>query len=86
MTRSEFKRHVVETYDISETTFDRFIEDALAYFGMTLEEYVRGRHLELQRAGMKNVEIYRLILEEAADMRFAVKGLTERRVRRLIYG
>jgi hypothetical protein len=86
MTRSEFRRHVVATYDISETAFCRILEESLAYFGMTLEEYVRSRHLELQRTGRKNAEIYRIILDETKDMRFAAKGLTERRVRRLIYG
>jgi hypothetical protein len=86
MTRSEFKRHIVGNYDISETTFDRMLEETAAYFGMTLEEYVRSRHLQLQRSGRKNDEIYRLIIDETRDMRFAVKGLTERRIRRLIYG
>jgi hypothetical protein len=86
MQADDMKRHLAETYGISEDGFERLMEEFLAYFGSTLEQYVRSRHLELQRTGKKNPEIYRTIAAEACTRRFAVGELSERRVRRLIYG
>ncbi len=86
MDRAEFKRYVVDTYGMTESAFDKLFEEFLACFGQTLEEYVAARHAALQRAGRKNAEIYRLIRKETEAMRFAAPALTERQVRRLIYG
>jgi hypothetical protein len=82
----EFKRHVVTNYGVSESEYERLHEEFLAYFAPTLEEFVRDRHLELQRSGRKNPEIFRLIQAEAAKRRFGVEELSERRIRRIVYG
>ena len=86
MDQTEFKRYVVGSYGMTEGAFDKLYEEFLACFGQTLEEYVAVRHTALQRAGRKNAEIYRLIGEETRGMRFAAPPLTERQIRRLIYG
>jgi hypothetical protein len=86
MQASEFRRHLKETYGIAEDDFGRLMDEFLAYFGSTLEEFVRIRHLELQRMGKRNPEIYRQISGEARALRFVEKDLSERRVRRFIYG
>jgi len=86
MQSAEFKRHLELTYDIAEKDSDQLMEEFLAYFGSTLDEFVRARHGQLQKAGKKNPEIYRQILREAGTIRFAEKALSERRVRRIIYG
>jgi len=86
MQSSEFRRHLEETYGIAGEDYSRLVEEFLAYFGSTLEEYVRARHLALQRLGKRNPEIFRQIVEESQTLRFAERDLSERRVRRLIYG
>jgi hypothetical protein len=82
----EFRLHITQTFNISSQDFDRLMEEFLGYFDSTLEEYVRQRHLELQREGKKNEGIYREILEEVSLRRFASRPLSLRRVRRMIYG
>ena len=86
MQSSELKNHLKETYGIPAEAFDRLMEEFLFYFGSTLEEFVRERHLQLQKMGKKNPEIYRQIAAEARNLRFAADDLSERRVRRIIYG
>ncbi|MGA2976197.1 MAG: hypothetical protein ABSF77_12875 [Spirochaetia bacterium] len=86
MQRSDLKQHIVETYGISENNFERLHEEFLAFYNQTIEEYVGQRHLELQKAGKKNDEIYRLIRAELDARRFAVKQMSERQIRRLVYG
>ncbi len=86
MNLDEFRRHITSNYGIAESDFERLHEEFLSYFGRTLEEYVLQRHAELQMAGKKNPEIYRLIKEEATARRFGVTGLSERMIRRIIYG
>ncbi|HUI68964.1 MAG TPA: hypothetical protein VL354_00500 [Spirochaetia bacterium] len=82
----ELKRHLTETYGISESDFQHFQEEFLAFYDQTLEEFVCRRHQELQKTGMKNAEIFRRIQREAAGRRFAVRELSERQIRRLVYG
>jgi hypothetical protein len=86
MERADLRLHVAQTFGVEPAAFDRLYEAFAAYFDVSLEEYVRRRHLELQKAGARNEAIYAALLAEARDMRFAERGLTERRIRRLIYG
>ena len=81
-----FRRHIVDTYGISEREFEKLYEEFLGHFDQPLEEYVRRRHLELQREGLRNDAIYRTLLAEVDSRRFTADGLTERRIRRIIYG
>jgi hypothetical protein len=86
MQRLDFKNHLMATYGISDADFERLHEEFLAYFGQTVEEFVGRRHQELQKAGRRNDEIYRLIQAEAASRRFAVNDLSKRQIRRIVYG
>ena len=86
MLNVDFENHICETFGMDTAGFKRLYEEFLSCFGLTLEEYVRSRHLELQREGMKNNDIYGLIMAEVPGLRFAAGPLTQRRVRRMIYG
>jgi hypothetical protein len=86
MNRADLQNHVTQSYGIRAEEFVRLYEAFAAYFDVTLEEHVRRRHLELQKTGMRNPDIYAALLEEVPDMRFAARGVTERKIRRLIYG
>ena len=58
----------------------------MAYFDVSVDAYVVQRHRALKDAGHKNASIYRLIAEELRSRRFPAPTLSERQIRRLIYG
>jgi hypothetical protein len=64
----------------------RVVEDVVAFHHETVESYVRRRHAHLKTYGARNDEIFARIAEELAGRVVAAPELTERQLRRLIYG
>jgi hypothetical protein len=64
----------------------RVVDDVLAYFDETVEDYVRRRHRQLQRRGHTNDRIFEQVAAELPIRRFRHGGLSLRQLRRLIYG
>ena len=64
----------------------RVVDDVLAYFDETVEEFVRRRHRQLQRRGHTNERIFEQIAAELPARRFAPAELSLRQLRRLVYG
>jgi hypothetical protein len=64
----------------------RVVEDVIAFHAEPVEEYVRRRHAQLKTYGAKNPDIFARIAEELADRVVAAPRLTERQLRRLVYG
>ncbi|MFC4785994.1 hypothetical protein ACT8ZV_16065 [Nocardioides sp. MAHUQ-72] len=64
----------------------RVVEDVVAYFAEPVEAYVRRRHAHLQTYGAKNPEIFARIAEELAARVVAAPELSERQLRRIVYG
>jgi hypothetical protein len=64
----------------------RLISDVLAYYGETTEEFVRRRHGELSRRGHTNAQIWPVISAELAERRVAAAALSQRQLRRIVYG
>jgi len=64
----------------------RLVDDVLGFLSETVEEYVRRRHTELQRAGASNRDIFERIGAELTRRRFRARGLSERQIRRIVYG
>ena len=62
------------------------IEDVVAFHAEPVEDYVRRRHAQLKTYGAKNAEIFARIAAELADRVVAAPALTERQLRRLVYG
>jgi anthranilate/para-aminobenzoate synthase component II len=62
------------------------VADIAAYFGETVDEFVRRRHGELQRRQRKNDEIWPQIAAELGVRRFAAADVSERQLRRMVYG
>jgi hypothetical protein len=78
--------HLERTTRLSAGEAARVIEEVLAYFCESTEEFIRRRHAELQREELKNPAIFEQIAGELRARRFAAPPLTERQIRRLIYG
>jgi hypothetical protein len=79
-------RYVATSTGLPPPTAVRVIADVTTYFDETIEVFVRRRHAELQRRQRKNDEIWPLIAAELSQRRFAAPGLSERQLRRIVYG
>jgi hypothetical protein len=64
----------------------RVVTDVLAFYAEPVEDFVRRRHAELRTYGARNPQIFARIAEELGTRPFAAPPLTERQLRRLVYG
>lgn len=80
------RRHLLESYDIKPEVLDRLVADIWDLTARSPEAWVQYRHAVLQRSGIKNEEIWRLIQAELAAGRFAAPNYSLRQIRRMIYG
>ncbi len=78
--------HVVATTSLSASEAARVIEDVIAFHAQPVEVYVRERHAHLKAYGSKNPEIFARIAAELADRVVAAPELSERQLRRMVYG
>jgi uncharacterized protein YoaH (UPF0181 family) len=76
----------LESSGVSRGQAARLVDEVLAYFSETPEEFVRRRHRELQADGVANAASFAVIARELAQRRVAGPQLSERQIRRLIYG
>jgi hypothetical protein len=77
---------IVASTGLSETEAVRVVEDVLSFHAEPVEDYVRRRHAHLKTHGAKNDEIFALLAGELATRVVAAPGLTERQLRRIVYG
>lgn len=78
--------YLEEKYGLDRDELESLLEDLWAFTDETAEDFVRRRHGELQRGGLRNEAIYRKLAAETAAGRFKGPGLSLRQVRRIIYG
>lgn len=79
-------RHLVATTGLSEPEVRRVVGDVVAFLAEPVEDYVRRRHAHLKTYGAKNAEIFPLLAAELAQRVVAAPALTERQLRRIVYG
>lgn len=77
---------VVASTGLTPAEAARVIDDVLAFHHEPVEDYVRRRHAQLKTYGAKNEEIFARIAQELAGRVVAAPPLTERQLRRMIYG
>jgi hypothetical protein len=82
----DLARYLAASTGLPPSTAVRVIADVITYFSETIEDFVRRRHAELRRGQRKNDEIWPVIAAELSQRRFAAPGLSERQLRRLVYG
>ena len=78
--------HVAASTGLTPAEAVRVVEDVLAFHAEPVEDYVRRRHAHLKTYGAKNAEIFARIATELADRVVAAPPLTERQLRRIVYG
>ena len=77
---------VAHSTGLSPAEAARVVDDVLSYHAVPLAEHVRRRHRELRTRGEHNPAIFRRIASELPDVVVAAPHLTERQLRRLVYG
>lgn len=77
---------LVDAYGLDPVLAERVVEETFLAYGDTVEEWVRSRHIRLQRQGLSNDTIYHIISREMSQRRFSAASLSLRQIRRLIYG
>jgi hypothetical protein len=82
----DLARYLAASTGLPQATTARVIADVNAYYDETVEEYVRRRHTELRHRSRKNDEIWPEIAAELAHRRFTAPNLTQRQLRRIVYG
>ncbi len=83
---SNFKEKISLFLDLNKINIDKFYDELLNVFSETEKEYISRRHIELKKIGYKNKEIYPLIINEVNNCLFKGSLLTERQIKRIIYG
>ena len=83
----EFVDYLSRSCGLPITVCRRLVLEVLAQYAETLDEYVQRRHQELKDPeGLKNAQIYARIQGELGEQRFGAPALSERQIRRMIYG
>jgi hypothetical protein len=82
----DLARYLAASTGLPQPTTVRVVKDVNAYYDETVEDYVKRRHAELRRKSRKNDEIWPEIAAELAHRRFTAPDLTERQLRRIVYG
>ena len=79
-------RHVEESSGLTTAEASRLVEDVLSFHDEPIEAWVRRRHGEMKTYGVRNAEIFALLKEELRGHVVAAPDLSERQLRRMIYG
>ncbi|MEU9183194.1 hypothetical protein AB0D14_01235 [Streptomyces sp. NPDC048484] len=82
----ELVDHLTRSSPLSRGEALRVVQDVLAYFDETTEDYVRRRHRELRAQGLVNSGIFERITADLKYRAVAPPELTLRQVRRIVYG
>jgi hypothetical protein len=77
---------VAASTGLPEVTAVRVVADITAYFSESVEDFVRRRHGEMRAVHRKNDEIWPRIVAELGARRFGAPALSERQLRRIVYG
>ncbi len=77
---------MVASTGLSAAEAARVVEDVVAFHAETVEDYVRRRHAHLKTYGARNPEIFTQIADELAGRVVAPPQLSERQLRRIVYG
>ena len=78
--------NVVASTGLAPEVARRVIGDVVAYHAEPVADYVRRRHAHLKTFGVRNPEIFARIRAELGHRVVAAPDLTERQLRRLVYG
>ena len=82
----ELVARVAASTGLSPGESARVVTDVIGWYREPVDEFVRRRHAHFQQRGNKNDEIFALIAAELAERLVAAPRLSERQLRRIVYG
>jgi hypothetical protein len=82
----ELLEYLARTSRLDRSEARRVVDEVLSFLIEQPEEFVRRRHLALQRQGLANAAIFTQLQAELAQRRFPAPAYTTRQLRRIIYG
>ena len=86
MHEGELLQHLQAVTGQGERVLAKILEEIQSWYAKDLPTWMRDRHRELQRQGLRNREIYPRLQEESQGILVNPGPLTERQIRRMIYG
>jgi uncharacterized protein YdaU (DUF1376 family) len=82
----ELLDHLERTTRLSRREAERVVAEVASFFSESTEEFVTRRHEELRRERLRNPVIFERIAGELQARRVAPPRLTQRQLRRIVYG
>lgn len=82
----EFREHLLRVVDLTDQELDKVVDELRDHWSETAQEFVLRRHRELQSHGLPNRLAYGQIARELEQRPVRAAGLSERQIRRIIYG
>ena len=71
---------------LDEGVLRKILQEIRDWYDEDLQAWALRRHRDLQRQGIPNREIFGILREEAGRILIRPRPLTERQIRRMIYG
>jgi len=82
----ELLDYLARTTRLERAEAERLVDEVLSFLDEQPEQFVRRRHLELQRQGLSNALIFARLEQELPRRRFAAPAYSRRQLRRIVYG
>jgi hypothetical protein len=82
----ELVERLLRSTPLSAAAATRVVTEVVYFFSETVEQFVRRRHRELQAGGLSNSQIFDQLSRELGRWRFAAPALSQRQLRRIVYG
>jgi len=79
-------RRLATVCGLSPDKASQVVSEMLDEMSATVDQYITTRHEALQDQGWPNERIYRQIKTDLGRLRFSAQALSERQIRRRIYG
>jgi hypothetical protein len=86
VSETELIDRVASSTGLTAAEAARVVDDVVAWYQEPVEGYVRRRHAQHRLHGKRNPEIFALIERELAGRLVAAPSLSQRQLRRIIYG
>jgi hypothetical protein len=78
--------HLTRTTRLDRAEAERVVDEVVAYFSESADDFIVRRHGELQAEDQRNAAIFERLAAEVRERRFAAAPLSPRQMRRLVYG
>jgi exonuclease VII large subunit len=83
---TEIVDRVASSTGLTPAEAARVVDDVVAWYREPVEHYIRRRHAHHRLFGKRNPEIFALIADELSGRLVAAPSLSQRQLRRIIYG